>query len=341
MDFNTLLNALVEVFKRNPKQAVNIIGAPGGGKTSLCFELAKRLGIPDDRIWVNHAPLADPVDYRGVPWVDNATRVTHWNPPMDLHRFRKGTGIGMIIHDDMAQASVPVKNVLGNLMLARRIDEVELDDNVIQIATGNRQEDRAGTTRNPSQVDNRMMHLELDNCIDTWSAWAMQEGIDPKLIAFLRLRPNLLHNFNPNEQRNATPRTWHMLHKSVPDSLSEDAYLAMCSGLVGDGPASEWVSARRLMTEMPNIDDILADPKNHPLPDSAKPDIVYAVCTSLAARATRDNLAAIATFVRRLPDEFTVMTMTDIVNRDKSLHHHKAFIDFAVDYQHIFGRGEE
>lgn len=336
MEFNAMLDSLVEVFTRNPAQAVNILGAPGGGKTSLCFALAKRLGIPDDRIWVNHAPLADPVDYRGIPWTDG-DGVTHWNPPADLHQFRKGTGPGMIIHDDMAQASVPVKNVLGNLMLARRIDAVELDEQVIQIATGNRQEDRAGTTRNPSQLDNRMMHLELDTTLDGWCQWAMREGVDPMLIAFLRLRPNFLHDFDPNRRSNPTPRTWDMLHRSVPPKgMPEAAYAALCAGLVGEAAAAEWVGTRSIMQSMPDIDDIMKDPQGAPVPTDQT--VRYAVAAALAARTTVENFPSVMVYLRRLPDEFTVMAAIDIHHRDKAMASTKTFIDFAVDYQHIFGK---
>lgn len=332
MDFNTLLDTLESVFARNYKQSVNILGAPGGGKTSLCYELAKRLNIPEDRVWVNHAPLADPVDFRGVP--STGEGVTRWNPPYDLHRFRQGTGKGLIIHDDMAQASVQVKNVLGNLLLARRIDEVELDDQVLQVCTGNRQQDRAGTTRNPSQVDNRLLHLELDTSLDVWCRWALAKGIDPLLVAFMRLRPALLHDFKPDRHANPTPRTWEMVGTSLDPAMPRAAYLEACAGLVGEGAAAEWVGARDLMGKMPSIDGIMMQPATAPIPSEAA--ILYAVATALSLRANATDFTRMMDYINRMPKEFAVLTVKEAFNRDKSIASSKGFLDWSIENQDMF-----
>lgn len=336
MDFNEMLDAIEIVLRRNPHQGINILGAPGGGKTSLCFAVAERLGIPPDRIWVNHAPLADPVDYRGVPWTDE-DGVTRWHPPARLWEFRKGTGKGMIIHDDMAQAPVAVKNVLGNLLLARHIDDVHLDEEVVQLCTGNQQEHRSGTTRNPAHLDNRLMHLELETSLDAWCSWAMREGLDPLLIAFIRLRPAFLHDsFDPDKRANPTPRTWEMVGRSLdPSAMPRGSYLSACRGLVGEGAAAEWVGARDIMSSMPSVDGILRDPATAPVPqgDSA---VLYAVSTALAARASASLMPNILTYIDRLPREFAILTMKAAITRDSSLASTPQFAQFAVKYQEAF-----
>ena len=52
----------------------------------------------------------------------------------------------------------------------------------------------------PSPLANRFTHYEIEANLDDWVSWAHACGIDPRVIAFLRFRPDLLFDFDPAAQ---------------------------------------------------------------------------------------------------------------------------------------------
>jgi hypothetical protein len=55
------------------------------------------------------------------------------------------------------------------------------------------------------------------------------------------------------------------------------------------------------------------DPAEAPVPGGSA--VRYAVCTALATRATRDNVADVCQYLERLPAEFAVLTVKDCMRR--------------------------
>lgn len=103
--------------------------------------------------------------------------------------------------------------------------------------------------------------------------------------------------------------------------LPDDVLSIAIAGAVGPGAASEFMGFLRLYRALPPIDDILADPMGIPLPD--EPNVLYAVATALASRATADNFDAVADYAERLLDEghgeFAVLTIRDAHRRNDEL----------------------
>ena len=67
-------------------------------------------------------------------------------------------------------------------------------------AAGNRQGDRGVTYSMPSPLANRFSHFEVETHLDDWVSWAYRNGIDERVIAFLRFRPELLFDFDPGPE---------------------------------------------------------------------------------------------------------------------------------------------
>lgn len=62
MRYKTVKKAIHHVLKNNPSQPTFLVGEPGTAKTSLCFDIAKDLGIPKDRILLFRPSLRESVD---------------------------------------------------------------------------------------------------------------------------------------------------------------------------------------------------------------------------------------------------------------------------------------
>jgi len=137
------------------------------------------------------ALLLDPVDLRGLPFLGNDGR-SKWASP----EFLPQEGSGILFLDELNAAPAMVQASCYQLVLDRRLGEYTLPESWAIIAAGNRDSDRGATTRMPTPLRNRFVHLDFEVDVQEWSEWATQAGIRPEVIAFLRFRPELLSVFD-------------------------------------------------------------------------------------------------------------------------------------------------
>ena len=312
------------------RQPVFLWGAPGVGKSQVVAEAARSMGYALRDI---RAVLLDPVDLRGIPRISPAGE-TEWCPPS----FLPGADApekGILFLDELNTAPPLVQAACYQLILDRRIGEYFLPEGWVVVAAGNREKDRAVTHRMPSALSNRMVHLEFDVSLDDWLEWAARSGIRPEVMAFLRFRPKLLHDFDAQASSKAfaSPRSWSFVSAIMQASPDEDVEYGLYRGAVGDGAAAEFMGFLRVWRDLPCVEDVLAAPEAAAVP--AEPAARYAMSEALAARATGRNLPAVFTYLERLPVEFGVLCMRQAVCRDESLVESPAFGAWAQNHADV------
>lgn len=316
------LNALVSI-----RQPVFLWGAPGVGKSQIVSQVAAQqdLELRDIR-----AVLLDPVDLRGLPRIGDDGR-SHWCPPA----FLPVEGNGIIFLDELNAAPPLVQAACYQLILDRKLGEYCLPDGWTIVAAGNREQDRAVTHRMPSALANRMVHLDFDADIDDWVAWAQSAGIRPEVIAFLRFRPNLLHDFDPavSEKAFPSPRSWEFVSAMLRAEPEEAVEYDLFRGAVGECGAAEFSGFLQIWRELPEPDAVLLAPESAPVP--AEPAAVYAICEALARKAAACTMDALVCYAARLPTEFGVLLMRDAVRQDKSVVQTDAFTRWAQANAHV------
>ena len=321
---------------RNAPKAVPFIkGKPGMGKSDACIQIGRNLGVPEDRILVVHINNHDVVDFTGVPSIQDGQTV--FNPTAMFYQFRKGTGPGVIVLEELPQSSMHHQTWASGFILERKTPTFELDPEVRILVTGNRVEDKAGAKQLLTMLANRMYELEMETSLDDWCGWAMGNGVDAFGISFLRLRPQLLNDFDPNRGINPTQRAWTQLFKEVPTDLPTDLYMYACQGKVGEGPAAEWVAAKDLMRKMPSVDLIRLDPTKVEVP--TEPAVKYAIATALSMTAEPSVFERDMTYISRFPKEFQMVYVTDVLRLKPELQQTKQFITWAVANKDIFMGG--
>jgi hypothetical protein len=230
---------------KHPEVVPMFWGKPGMGKSHAALQLGEELGIPKDRTLVVHINNHDVVDFTGVPSVVDGQTI--FNPTDMFYKFREGTGAGLIVLEELAQSSHHHQQWAGGFTEERATATFKLDPEVRIIASGNRAEDRAGAKPLLSHLNDRLWHLDIETSLDDWCEWAMDNGVPAIGVAFLRLRPDLLNDFDPSRRSNPTQRSWTKLLTQLPDDLPRDLYLMAAEGKVGEGAAAEWVAARDMM----------------------------------------------------------------------------------------------
>jgi hypothetical protein len=304
-------------------QPVFVWAGPGVGKSSVVAQVAAELKLVLRDV---RALLLDPVDLRGLPFLGSDGR-SKWATP----DFLPQDGEGILFLDELNAAPAMVQASCYQLVLDRRLGEYTLPEGWAIVAAGNRDSDRAVTTRMPTPLRNRFVHLDFEVDLQEWCEWAIREGIRPEVIAFLRFRPALLSEFNKDACAFPSPRSWEFVSR-ILDSLGTPSSPALehelIAGAVGAGAATEFSGFLRMFRELPDIDAILMNPQRPPVPEESSAQ--YAVASALARCASDTNFDRICTYLERLPTEFRVLCVHDATLRDGTLRSTAAYVKFAV-----------
>lgn len=312
------------------KRTVCIEGPPGGGKTTITQEVAQDIGL---QYIERHMPTMLVEDF-GIPYLGADTltyKIPDWFPAKgSKHDTSQG---GVLCFDDRNQAGADLQKVLANICQARTLHGVPMADGWSVVSTGNRQSDRAGANRVLSHLRNRETVLELETHLDDSSAWMLSHGVRPEVVSFLRFRPGLLHDFDPQRDQNPTPRSWVEGVSAVLGVVPPDAEFECFKGAVGEGAAAEFVGFLRIFRKLPNPDAILLHPDTADVPSD--PATLYALSGALATRASNSNFARVCTYAERMPPEFSVLTISQAARRYPDLASTAAFTQWSVKHQDV------
>lgn len=333
MKYSDIKRSVLANFQRGNKLVPYIEGKPGGGKSSLARAIVQELGIKPERITEFNPSLRDPVDIMGVPRTD--ADVAKWVPMPEFYRIRADGNPEpcALIIEELSDAPIPMQNPMCRVVLDRAAGELELHPNLYIIATGNRTEDKSGANRMSTKLSNRMQTLQFDENIDDWTDWALDNNIAVDMIQFLRFRPNLLSDFDPNRKLNPTPRSWELAN-AVDRELPSDLYFGNISGCVGEGAAAEYTGFKRIYENLPDVDGIIMNPAKAEVPTD--PAVMYALCGALAHRVSKDNFDRVTEYIERMPADFQVMTVLDAQKLQPTIRNTKAYTNWAVRNANIF-----
>ncbi|VIM54514.1 ATPase [Clostridioides difficile] len=139
-----------------------------------------------------------------------------------------------------------------NLILNREINGYKLHDDVKILAAMN-PSSKYGSDFDYQVVDmdaaqeNRFVWLNMESDHTQWIKWAIDEGIERKVIEFISTFPEYLHKINEDDVR-ATPRSYervskiYKVYKENNNSIPRAVFLNVIKGNVGKVIAEEFIS---------------------------------------------------------------------------------------------------
>ena len=240
-----------------------ITGESGIGKTALAKKLA------GDNSWslvVIDGNLLKEGEIGGLPTIESYTitnsngekiekKITVYAVHNKLREIDEEIAKGktvLLFIDEINRCEHTVQQELMNLILNREINGYKLHDDVKILAAMN-PSSKYGSDFDYQVVDmdaaqeNRFVWLNMEPDYTQWLDWAINAGIEQKVIEFISTFPEYLHRINEDDIR-ATPRSYERVSKSYKiykeqrDSIPRSVFLNVIKGNVGKVIAEEFIS---------------------------------------------------------------------------------------------------
>ncbi len=240
-----------------------VVGESGIGKTALAKKLAKNNNWTLITIDGN---LLKEGEIGGLPTVDsyesidaNGNKIEKKTTIYAVHNklreideeINAGRSVLLFI-DEINRCEHTVQQELMNLILNREINGYKLPSNVKILAAMN-PSSKYGSDFDYQVVDmdaaqeNRFVWLNMEPDYNQWIKWAIDAGIEPKVIEFISTFPEYLHKINDEDVR-ATPRSYervsktYKMYKEQQDTIPRSVFVNVIKGNVGKVIAEEFVS---------------------------------------------------------------------------------------------------
>jgi hypothetical protein len=307
-----------------------IWGPPGIGKSEIVAQVAthRKVELRDVRLG-----LMDPTDIKGFPSPDHTKKQMHWLPP----DFLPTKGKGVLFLDEINTAPPAVQAASYQLILNRKVGNYELPAGWDIVAAGNRATDQAVVHNMGTALMSRLIHLTLEADVEEWASYAERNGISSITVAFIKFRKELLHKMDPKLKGQAfpCPRTWFFLDRLITKTkMRRHVLLEVASGTVGEGPAREYQAFAAIASELPSVEEILADPLK--IRVSQEPSVLYAVTDMLARSTTEKNFGQMMKYIGRITKEFQVIYIRDVLRKNDKLRYDPIYTKWGHENHDVF-----
>ncbi len=240
-----------------------VVGESGIGKTALASKIAT------DNNWsliVIDGNLLKEGEIGGLPTVESyfsldskGQRVEKKTTIYAVHtklkeideEISKGNTVLLFI-DELNRCEHTVQQELMNLILNREINGYKLNENVKILSAMNPSSkygedlDYQVVDMDPAQ-ENRFVWLNMEPNPNEWIKWAIDFGIEEKVIEFISTFPEYLNKVNEDDI-NATPRSYeriskiYSIYKNQRDNIPNSVFFNVVKGNVGGLIAREFMS---------------------------------------------------------------------------------------------------
>jgi hypothetical protein len=314
---------------------VVLVSPPGTGKSSIVVRAAQRMNAVYTPVY---AATMEAVDARGLPYPmehESGHKVVKWAAPSFLplqllaNQYPADRSF-LVNFDDWFQAPPPVLRATVRSIYGdgheRRIGDFPILSRVRFVATGNREQDRAGVYRPETYVNDRITYIEVEPSYEDWVSGAISgfsppepdssyagtrkainaavaKGVPDELVAYVQMFKQC-YEFSAEQRSFLSPRSIERLGRFVrafdAAGINGDTLHEVACGTIGEAQATKYMAFHKLRGELPDIDGIL---KGDPAVLNALPtksEILYIVCTTVLRTAKKEHTHNVAKFLDKL-----------------------------------------
>jgi len=320
---------IIRIFKA--KLVPFLAGSPGCGKSDLFKDIANEFNL---KLIDLRLSQCDPTDLLGFPHIDKEARRASYVPmttfPLEGDPIPKGYSGWLLLLDEMNHADRSVQKASYKVVLDQMVGDTPIHKSCAIACAGNLETDNAMVEEMSTALQSRLIHLELAVDVEQWLEWATGHGIDHRITSYIKYKPGNLYRFDPDhtDKTYAAPRTWEFASRLIKDQTEiKRDFLPLLAGTVSEGIAREFYGFCQIYKELLTVPQIIANPTTVNVPTA--PDVLFALTGTIAHNANDTNVKGLMEFVQRIPVEFQVTCLRELVKRKKELLQHKAVQDWV------------
>ncbi len=318
INFGTVINLdeAATLIRTCPDNRFFLRGEPGIGKTSIMGTFKRHFGSSYAYAYFDCAQkdLGD----IAMPSINREEKVTEYFPNAVL-QLQTGKPV-IIMLDEFTKAPQPVQNMLHPLLEAHnpRLGDIMLPDGSIVFLTGNMASDGVGDNIKAHTLNRVTTVTVRKPSSEEWLAWAVNNDIDPVIMAWVDRFPHALDSyldgdqssnpyiFNPKKMQGAfvSPRSLERVSNVVKkrEQNTANAILAAMIGTIGESGARDMHAFVEYQDQLPTWEAIVADPKKAKLPDS--PGACAVMVFGGVARVDAQSITPFMDYVERMEPEW-------------------------------------
>lgn len=294
-------------------------GSPGTGKSSIMMAIAKErnLKLIDIRL-----AQIDEVELNGFPDLDGpkASYKQFDIFPTEGDEIPEGYDGWLLFFDELTSADKVKQGASYKIILDRMVGQEKLHGKAWCVSAGNLLSDKAVVNNMSTAMQSRLIHINMGVDKNKWIDWAINAGVDNRVISFIEYQPSNLHKFDPSHQDDtfACQRTWEFASRLIkPYPVLHSSKLALLAGCISEGVAREFKAFCELSEGLVKFEDIEKDPEGCTIPkDSGS---LYATVGMLADNVTVTNAAIAMIYISRMPAEYQLCSIRRIYQTNKKI----------------------
>ena len=314
---------------RNLQISFMLWGATGVGKSECIRQLAAELNgeLRDIRLCQKM-----PTDIGGLPALDHETKQTVFYPPAFLASAVDKKPV-ILFFDEISLAADDTKGAVLGILEERRQADIEIPNDWIIVAAGNRPEDMANVRGLGAAANRRLLHIVIEPQFDATIEYFIKIGVIHEVLAFLKVFPQHLsgeesartqkHELYPR------PASWKKVLDVYEALRKADKNLRQIAvaGIIGDMVAAEFMMLAEEIKNMKSVAELLKIQRETPnkigkyLPNTLNGlyALSYAIATSATEETALDLLELINRFDEQTGEQFSLLPMRDLQTMAGSL----------------------
>ena len=309
------LKQAASIILATPENRYLLQGEPGIGKSSLLKTLSASL--PNHEVAYIDVPNMDLGDI-AMPVINHETKTTAYYPNT---RFKVHTGKPVItMLDEFTKGAEPIKNMLHPLLEVAnpRLGDISVHPESIVFLTGNLSTDSVGDNLK-AHSRNRIIPLTVRKPdADEWLEWAVNNNIEPVIMAWVRQFPHALASYtddaqgdnpyiyNPKKVQTSfvSPRSLERASNivRVREKVDADTMIAAMSGAVGEAASRDIQAYVEYQDQLPTWENIVKNPKTADVPSSAGACAV--LIFGAIAKIAKDTIGPFMQYLERFEPEW-------------------------------------
>jgi len=260
--------------------------------------------------------LLDALDVKGAPKLDDIEGLTKFLSPSILPHIARHGHAGFLFLDEVAQGYQMVVNALSQLVLDKKVgDSYSFPAGWTIGAASNRKEDQASTSKIGAHMLNRFAHLNVEPDVKDFTSYLASQGTDGRMAAFLRLCPDLVHNYKKGDVAFPTPRSIVSANNVLQSVDDRDLRETLISSFVGTGFASMLEGFLAMAAQLTTWNQIRENPLTAKIPEAGADQSVaamWALCGMVCNRVDAETIGQAVAYIERLPEDFQVSFFLDL-----------------------------